>query len=281
VKVFNNTGQIATVTAWLDYNGNGLFDPAEGVTKTVASSAAMQTVTFVWPTITTPLPITSTTFLRVRITTAPGMSANTPNGWFANGEVEDYRIFVNVLLPIQLLQFTATNEGNSRVLLAWKTAKEENFNGFDIERSIDGFNWDKLANVPSKHDNAIDNKYSLYDHNPELGVSYYRLKLIGNDGNYKYSEVRQVEIKLTNASIRILPNPIVANAVMELRTDKIETALMQLVDANGKTILQKSLSLEVGLNRVDIGSWKHMPGGVYMVYIITPSLKLNAKVVVQ
>ena len=282
VKVFNNTGAPATLVAWLDYDGNGVFDPAEGRSATVPSSAAMQTITMVWSSITTGLPVGANTFLRIRVTSAAnGMSTNTPNNWFANGEVEDYRIPINVLLPIQLLQFTATNEGNTRVLLNWITAKEENFNGFDIERSADGLDWDKIGYVQSKKSGASENNYSLYDHNPIIGTSYYRLKMIGDDGNYKYSPVRQVDLKLTNASIRILPNPIVANAAMEVRTEKMESASLRLVDASGKSVVLKSISLEAGLNRIDISNWKRLPAGVYMVYLVTPTLNLNSKVVVQ
>ena len=282
VKVFNNTGANATLAAWIDYNGNGVFDPSEGITKTVTSNAAMQTITLVWPSINVTLPVGSNTFLRVRLTSASnGMSNNNPTGYFPNGEVEDYRVPVNVVLPIQLLNFTATNENNSRVLLSWTTAKEENFSGFDIERSTDGLNWDKIGFVQSKRQDVAQNNYGLYDNNPEIGTSFYRLKLIGLDGNYKYSGVKQIDLKLNNASIRILPNPIVANAVMELRMEKAETATLHLMDANGKTVMQKPLLLEQGLNRVDIGNWKRLPSGVYMVYVVTPSLSLNSKVVVQ
>jgi hypothetical protein len=105
--------------------------------------------------------------------------------------------------------------------------------------------------------------------------------MIGDDGNYKYSPVRQVDLKLTNASIRILPNPIAANAVMEIRTEKMESASLHLVDASGKSVSQKSISLEAGLNRIDISNWKRLPAGVYMIYLVTPTLNLNAKVVVQ
>ncbi len=282
VKVYNNTGANATLTGWLDYNGNGLFDPSEGVTAVVASNAAMQTITLVWPSINVKLAVGSSTFLRIRLTSASnGMTANNPNGWFANGEVEDYQIFVNVLLPIQMLSFSAKNEANSRVILNWTTGKEENFSGFDVERSEDGFNWDKISFVSSNHEDKAQNNYSLYDNNPVIGTSYYRLKLIGADDNYRYSEVREVQLKLTNATIRILPNPIVANAMMEIRTDKTELGSLQLVDAGGKTVISKSLTLQPGLNRVDVSNWKNLAPGVYVVYVVTASMNLNTKVVIQ
>jgi len=68
---------------------------------------------------------------------------------------------------------------------------------------------------------------------------------------------------------------------MEVRTEKVENANLHLVDANGKTIVQKAILLEAGLNRIDISNWKRLPAGVYMVYVVTPSLNLNSKVVVQ
>jgi hypothetical protein len=282
VKVYNNTGTNATVVAWLDYNGNGVFDPSEGVSKSVPTNAAMQTITLQWTSINVPLLVGSHTFLRVRVTSsANNMSVNTPNGWFANGEVEDYYIPVNTVLPVQLLQFNAANEGNTRVLLTWSTAKEENFSGFDVERSTDGFNWERIGNVSSNRQGGAQNNYSLYDHNPALGTSFYRLRLIGDDGNYKYSDVRQMNVKLSDATIRILPNPIIAQASMEVRTENAETARMKLVDASGKTVAEKTVTFQIGVNRVDVSQWHRNPAGVYMLYVVTPTLNLNAKVVIQ
>jgi len=105
--------------------------------------------------------------------------------------------------------------------------------------------------------------------------------LNGDDGNYKYSDVRQVNLKLTDASIRILPNPIASQASMEVRTQQAESARLKLVDVNGKTVEERSFTLEAGLNRVDVSRWNRFPSGVYMLYVATPSLNLNAKVVIQ
>ncbi|MEO7983960.1 MAG: GEVED domain-containing protein, partial [Bacteroidota bacterium] len=90
VSVFNNTGANATLTAWLDYNGNGVFNTGEGITQTVGSSASAQLKYLYWPSITVPMANGSVTYLRIRITsTANGMTTANPTGYFANGEVED------------------------------------------------------------------------------------------------------------------------------------------------------------------------------------------------
>src|SRR5690606_13257864 len=88
VKVYNNTGAVARLVAWLDYNGNGVFDPGEGIARTINSSNTMQTITLSWPNIMVTLPAGGSTFLRVRVSTSSSLTVNTPNGWFANGEVE-------------------------------------------------------------------------------------------------------------------------------------------------------------------------------------------------
>jgi hypothetical protein len=118
VQVYNNTGVNATLAGWLDYNGNGLFDASEGVTMNVPSTGTMQTVTLSWPSINNTLPLGSTTFSRFRLTSASnGMTVNNATMWRANGEVEDYRVHINVVLPINLLSLTAENEADKRVLL--------------------------------------------------------------------------------------------------------------------------------------------------------------------
>src|SRR4029079_13100132 len=59
-QVFNNTGANATVCAWLDFNGNGLFDAAEAINPiTVVSNAATQTIPLNWPSAPSTLPFGS------------------------------------------------------------------------------------------------------------------------------------------------------------------------------------------------------------------------------
>jgi hypothetical protein len=68
-------------------------------------------------------------------------------------------------------------------------------------------NWDKIGFVQSKRQDVAQNNYGLYDNNPEIGTSFYRLKLIGLDGNYKYSGVKQIDLKLNNAFYSHIAKP--------------------------------------------------------------------------
>lgn len=282
VRVYNNTGANATVVAWLDYDGDGKFEPIEGVTRTVPTNAAMQTITLAWPGIPISLPLGTRTFLRVRVTSASnGMGVSNATRWYSNGEVEDYPVIVDVILPTELLHFTAQAEANTRVKLMWSTGKEIYFNGFEVERSKDGLNWKLLANVAANANGAAVNNYLLYDKNPENGISYYRLKLIAADGSYQYSEVRLVEFRQLNAGMKIIPNPARTYASVAFTLDRNETVSIAVIDANGRRIIHKNVSLERGYNKVALDNVQTLAAGTYVVQVITSNGVMNEKITKQ
>ncbi|HEY1055142.1 MAG TPA: SGNH/GDSL hydrolase family protein [Emticicia sp.] len=93
----------------------------------------------------------------------------------------------NVLLPVSLISFTASNQNNT-VALRWSTASENNNSHFDVLRSEEGKIFKKLGSVSGKNkSNAITN-YEFVDENPVLGTSYYQLKQIDLDGTVSPSK---------------------------------------------------------------------------------------------
>jgi len=282
VKVYNNTGSNATLTAWLDYDADGVFEPGEGVTMSVASSASMQTKTLAWPGIFVSMPVGSTTFLRIRLTSSTnGMTVNNSTRWFANGEVEDYAVSVNSILPVELLTFTCQTENNSNVILQWSTSKEVNVKGFDIERSEDGINWNSLTFIQSNSTGSTLNNYSYYDNAAPSGISYYRLKLVSIDGSHKYSRVRSIILSQTNYTLRISPNPVRANATLQFMMERNEIVTIFIIDANGKRISNKQVVVKPGMNQVSLDNCSALIPGVYVVQIVTGTTKLNTKMTVQ
>jgi hypothetical protein len=282
IKVYNNTGSNATLAGWLDYDGDGVFEPAEGVSIIVGSSASIQTKTLAWPGIPILLPLGSTTFLRIRLTSAGnGMTVSNATRWFANGEVEDYAVSISSVLPVELLSFTAFAEKNRDVQLKWNTGKEVDFKGFDVERSEDGLTWKTIAFVQSASTGNANNNYSFYDYNPVLGKSYYRLKLLSVNGQHKYSQVRTVNIDQLNAHLTLTPNPVHEHASLQFPMEKNETVKIYLIDASGKRILTKQIIAKQGFNQVPLNNLSELLPGVYVVQVITASKSLNTKMTIQ
>jgi hypothetical protein len=109
-------------------------------------------------------------------------------------------------LPIELVYFRATRTPEQLVYLEWTTALEINNERFEIERSTDGLNFQKLHEVTGAGNSNQPITYSWIDRFPLLGISYYRLKQIDYDGQFSYSDIVSVRMKGL-APFQVYPNP--------------------------------------------------------------------------
>jgi len=282
VKVYNNTGSTATLVAWLDYNGDGVFSPGEGISRSVPSRTTMQTITLSWNNINVTISATNRTFMRLRISSASNnLTVNDPNGWFANGEVEDHIVPVDVILPVALLTFTAKNENDHRVLLEWTTENEANLEGYAIERSADGINWTSAGFVPGKSSSGV-NTYHWYDYDPLPAKSYYRLKMTDEDGRVKYSWMISVETAAARtSSFRVLPNPVRSQATVEFTANVNDAVTVQLINTQGRVLQSRSLTAHAGLNKVSFAIPDGYTNGVYIIQLITPKGSRQTKLLVS
>ena len=86
IPVINNTGQVATISGWIDYNSNQKWEESEKADTTISSSGI---VTLKFPKV--PTDHGKMTYARFRISTDK-LSVGKPDGWSPNGEVEDYQV---------------------------------------------------------------------------------------------------------------------------------------------------------------------------------------------
>lgn len=99
VSVYKNTanaGDPAYVSGWIDFNGNGAFEPSERATTSFMSNKTQTTVALSWNLAnyscgSTIIP--GDTYCRIRIGTNNAEISN-PTGSAANGEVEDYMLSI-------------------------------------------------------------------------------------------------------------------------------------------------------------------------------------------
>ena len=101
-------------------------------------------------------------------------------------------------LPVELNSFFGINLSNS-IKLIWQTSTEINNFGFEIERSENNFNWDKIGFVAGNGNSNSPKEYSFIDDKlNKSGKYYYRLKQLDIDGGFEYSNVIEVDFVLVN-----------------------------------------------------------------------------------
>lgn len=270
VSVYNNTGSAATLIAWLDYNGNGLFDTGEAcqAVGAVASTPALQTKNLYWPSAPTTIPNGTYTYLRIRLVrSAAGMTNATPTGYYDHGETEDYRVLVdNYPLKANLLSFNAKLISNDNVELKWNSEGEENFNGYEIQRSTDNLNWTSLGFSAAKG-NGISGEvnYLFNDVRPLAGRSFYRLKLVSGDSKFKHSDVRTITIQKGIQEITLMPNPAIDKVTLLINTWTEGEANISVRDVAGRVLFQQVTSLQKGVNNTNLPIADRLSSGLYFI----------------
>jgi hypothetical protein len=282
VSIYNHTGANARLIGWLDYDGDGVFDPGEAsAVVSVPSSTLVQNPWLTWTGISSSLASGSFTYLRIRTTsTINGMTTSNATGWFDNGETEDYRVTVStVILPVTLMSFDAKAVNNSKVKLDWSASEEVNLYGYEVERSRNGSDWEYVDFVPATQSGGVQ-QYQLTDKNPYKGTSSYRLKIKEADGRGNYSGTRVVKITDLSSSIVLSPNPAVNNASIKMNGVSGETVNIMAVDTRGAEVYFRKVQLITGNNTIElpVQSW---PSGTYSLLISTGEGTVNKKLIVR
>ncbi|HRH39553.1 MAG TPA: hypothetical protein PK760_14485, partial [Flavobacteriales bacterium] len=119
-------------------------------------------------------------------TTAAQMSPT--GGMGAYYFLDDVSVTADVLLPIELLSFVASCQGDA-ALLEWSTASESGNDLFTIERSLDGEHWEAIGTVPGAGYSLETIRYSFRDPDPSALLLYYRLRQTDMDGAFSFSPI--------------------------------------------------------------------------------------------
>ena len=175
-------------------------------------------------------------------------------------------------LPISLVTFYGETKKNEHTLY-WKTATEINNAGFELQRSIDGVNFSKIAVVSSRGANGNSTQsldYSYTDKTAFYGKSYYRLKQIDKDGRSTLSSI----VLLTKATTNLLTvNAVYPNPVRDQLNVSIVSAARQVVtikvnDVYGRMVSQQVFNVSEGSNNYQMNV-KTLSSGNYFIHVIT------------
>ena len=105
------------------------------------------------------------------------------------------------VLPIELISFEGVNDGNSNIL-TWVTATETNNSHFNLDRSLDMFNWIRIATIKGAGTVNTPNIYSVNDYETLNGIIYYRLTQVDYDGRDEIFKVIYIDLSKHSKSCK-------------------------------------------------------------------------------
>jgi hypothetical protein len=171
----------------------------------------------------------------------------------------------NIVLPVELLEFTASKLSDNYNELRWTTASEKNVKWFHIERSQDGRSFSEVTKVKANKPNG-----GAYDHADPVEDPYqsyyYRLVTEDVDGKVEYSGIRLVRRDRNTLAgvLTVYPNPFASVINVDLESLGENEVKMEVFDMLGKKVYDKSVILEDGTNTAQIGDF----GGRQGLYLL-------------
>lgn len=159
-------------------------------------------------------------------------------------------------LPVSLLHFSGEKEKNKNKLF-WSTATEINNDYFELERSYNALNFEKIVVVNGAgNSNNILNYYQFdFSFDRSESVSYYRLKQVDFDGHFSYSNIVALVNDSKLGEILVYPNP--ASNFLNISNSNDELTTYQVYSVEGKLIKQGEFmsSLQIDLNLYSSGTY--------------------------
>ena len=139
-----------------------------------------------------------------------------------------------LLLPVKLVQFNA-EALKEKVKLHWETATEINTDHFTVERSLNGTDWSVVKTVSAAGNSSDLLAYTVYDENPVMGTTLYRIKSTDKNGSADYSATESV--KFTGGStISVYPVPNSGNTINFSGITEPASMIMTVIGMNGAAL---------------------------------------------
>ncbi|GEM_PF-4150300 len=193
------------------------------------------------------------------------VSSFTNGGYFTIGSVDEDA----TPLPVEMLYFLGFQEAES-VILNWATATEINNDHFEVQRSIDGQEWQVIGIVDGFGTTSTQQDYSFIDTDPEIGIAYYRLRQVDFDGVFEYSSIVQVNYRFEDFSFNIYPNPFEQFITINIRGLAANERLpYRIVDLAGNLIQEGVfVANDNGRLRREASITGNVASGVYLFHMI-------------
>jgi hypothetical protein len=192
-------------------------------------------------------------------------------------------------LSNDLIAFSAVINGD-QVDIEWVTDTEISIDYFIIMRSDDSINFEDIATVGALGKSKGVLRYSIIDFRPLSGISYYKLKQINIDGDFKFSEVIAVEFEVDQESLEatpvvlVSPNPVPSSGNMNILLSNFkenEVVNVVLHNQSGIECSANMLSTDPEGNVVFNFSCADLSPGLYLISAQSNTAKVNTMIVIS
>ena len=177
-----------------------------------------------------------------------------------NGQTSFSQFTISIGEPVlgaELLTFNAAVREQKAVDLNWASAREENLDRYEVQRSADGTTFTTVGQLPASGNSEVPQSYVWQDEAPFNGRSYYRLRMVDFDGTITFSEVRSVLLRGLAERVTVYPNPVANGQLLHVALLDDQEYSLTLFSTTGQQVGVYRVQGEATISVADL------PAGVY------------------
>ncbi|HTL09076.1 MAG TPA: DUF1501 domain-containing protein, partial [Chitinophagaceae bacterium] len=190
-------------------------------------------------------------------------------------------IFQQIALPVHLISFTGKWPAE-KVNLQWEVDQESGIDYYEVERSTDGVQFQKIGTVDAVN-STIRYTYQFNDGNLSASLYYYRLRIVEVSGSVELSNVIVLKSaqSVTASQMKVMPNPMVDRFTVYFENRVSGQVTARLIDIGGKEVWKTETNVAGVYSMPFTFTSKRPVGGVYLLSITTKTEQLATKVYIR
>ncbi len=191
------------------------------------------------------------------------IEVNGLNGAYSSG----VKSWLGGTIPFHLTFNTIPNSSDQTVNLEWSTGIESGNLEYYLQRSEDGVTFSDFASVPANAPTTAISTYSAIDNTPFLqDATYYRIKLVRNDGSTRYSTIK--EVSFSSGEISLFPNPSLDELHLKLSELNEGEITINIFDINGHLLYKDLFTVSNNITTDNILEKVDLAAGMYSLQVI-------------
>jgi len=186
------------------------------------------------------------------------------------------------ILEQNLVNFHGELNNNDIVKLDWQVLNNQELQFFEIERSYDGINFERIDRVKSTSE-STEASYSYNDDASKIFSKFvfYRIKLVDVNSEVSYSNIVNVRLpsSVGKTKVSIVPNPVrdVMNLQIFARTSR--EIRIDFFDQSGRLVSSNKFE-QKGRSIISLDDLANKPRGIYFALVYVDSEIFRQKIIV-
>jgi len=186
--------------------------------------------------------------------------------------------------PLSVMPIHLTAEGKAKqVEIVWSMINENGIDQYEVERSIDAINYVNINTTKANKDYAVGYIYKVIDSTAILGVNFYRIKALIQEGRLEqYSNVVKVWVGERTNKIYVYPNPVIGKSFNIMLDNVVQgNYSFSIINSSGQQVMATYTQYINGNAVIPLFLPACLPVGVYQLKVVGESKNYVEKVLVN